>query len=1003
MKKISLLAGSAGLVLSFVLLLIAYKKPKKDGLFYYAYNEKIMLQTVPDKYVIRYADADMAQARVKDAASKSLFTLAEWKDERTALVNLPDARYTAVKNALNQQSGIASITPLYTTAIEKINAAVTNEVLVRFNKGTGKQQIASLEAKFGLTLTSPNDMFNTYAVRPGENALLVANAIQETGQVEFSHPNFYMDVQMHQVPNDTYFGFQWNLHNTGQVINDGHVGTVDADIDAPEAWAKSQGSNAIIVAVLDEGVTPAHPDLPAARQVVLPGSNFSTAIPSNNPSAVGNGNHGNACAGIVAATRNNNEGVAGVAPNVRIMPIKILNPAASNANLALAIDFARNNGAHILSNSWGYGTNNPNFVPAIVTAIQNAVTLGRGGLGCVVVFAAGNTANQVGGNPGFVTFPGNVNIPGVLTVGASSRFDVQANYSPTSSGAVNNQIIDIVAPSHRAYPSQIAGETFEIWSIDIPGATGYNPWPGGTVPPAFGEILPNFGVNNQSYTGRMGGTSAACPEVAGAAALMLSVNPGLTQQRVFDMLIQTADKVGGAYNAQGFNNQMGNGRLNLNRAVSKAGSKPYVKDMPGDAGIEPNPNPTSVYWNSQDIWVCKSGTTCVSHQNPEFGQVNTIRVRVTNGGTVPNMGGGFEVLRVYWAKASTALGWPNPWNGGVLGCVSFPMGGLVGSQNVPVIAAGGSTILNFNWSPPNPNNYSCFGADKSHFCLLARIETTPFASYSFGMTFPETSNLWQNVKNNAPIAWRNVSVENVIPRVAPGGVLTYRTGVLVEGAKFSGRKGNNVNLRLPVPEEEANDPALNYANFYVSLGKLFDPWMAATGGAGDGIEVVYDPETREPLVHILRPNAVIQKIPIQDDEQQMIVLQTEQFKSVDDGKDRVLNIALHDEQDEPIGGEAFVIGKADIPVAEAKTAKQLNDALQAGVKVGVKSRTLTVFTDNQLLRNYELTDLSGNVLKKGPLTGSKQIDASGIPGGMYILNLYDDKRKQQVAKKVMIQ
>lgn len=437
--------------------------------------------------------------------------------------------------------------------------------------------------------------------------------------------------------------------------------------------------------------------------------------------------------------------------------------------------------------------------------------------------------------------------------------------------------------------------------------------------------------------------------------------------------------------------------------TSKVPADLFVADMAGDVGIEPNPNPTSVYWNSQDIWVCKTGATCLAHQNPEFGQTNTIRVKVSNRGGLANIGGGNEVLKVYWAKASTALGWPNPWNGGVLGCVSFPMGGLVGSQNIPVITGGGSTIMNFNWNPPNPNDYSCFGADKSHFCLLARIETNTTAP--FGMTFPETSNLWQNVKNNNNIAWRNVSVEDIFPRVAPGGVVMFRTGVLVEGSRFAGVPYNNVNLHFTVPEDEAQDPAFNFANFYVGLGKYYEGW-AANGSRGTDIELVFDPETREPLVHLLKPDATILNVPVGAADQNAVVLQTEQFRTVDDGKGRTINMGMHDDKDLPVGGEAFILGKVDIIPQEGgvKLKKEPFDAaLQAQVKVGVKERTLTVFTTNEALRNFELQDLSGNLLKKGVLNNAKQIDASGIPGGMYVLNLYDDKRKLQVAKKVMIQ
>ena len=183
------------------------------------------------------------------------------------------------------------------------------------------------------------------------------------------------------------------IHHDGQ-----HTGTIGADIKAVEAWPISMGSSSVVVAVIDEGVTSNHTDLPNTRQVRLNGSNFSTSVPGNDPSPAGNGNHGNACAGIIAATRNNSQGIAGIAPNCKILPIKILNPAASDANIANAINFAKNNGAQIMSNSWGYGTSDPNYIPAIVTAISDAVTNGRGGLGCVMAFAATNTADHVNGS-----------------------------------------------------------------------------------------------------------------------------------------------------------------------------------------------------------------------------------------------------------------------------------------------------------------------------------------------------------------------------------------------------------------------------------------------------------------------------------------------------------------------------------------------------------------------------------------------------------------------------
>lgn len=201
---------------------------------------------------------------------------------------------------------------------------------------------------------------------------------------------------------------------------DGHSGAFDADIDAPEAWASTRGSATITVAVIDQGVTSDHPDLPNSRQLRLNGSNFAAGLDgtsADDPSPTGNGNHGNSCAGLVAATHGNNQGIAGVAPNVRVMPIRI--PVGMNGatpqNFADAINFARQNGADVISNSWGYNSTDQNLFPVIVTAIQNATTQGRvGSRGCVVVFAAGNTANHVVGNAGVVLFPAGVNVAGGL-------------------------------------------------------------------------------------------------------------------------------------------------------------------------------------------------------------------------------------------------------------------------------------------------------------------------------------------------------------------------------------------------------------------------------------------------------------------------------------------------------------------------------------------------------------------------------------------------------------
>lgn len=191
----------------------------------------------------------------------------------------------------------------------------------------------------------------------------------------------------------------------------------------------------------------------------------------NNPAPDGNEAHGMACAGIVAGKQNNSLGITGVAPNCKIMAIKIVNAwgtGTSHGNVARAIDYAWQNGAHVLSNGWGYGSNDPNFFPTIRDAINRALTQGRGGKGSVVVFAAGNTANRARGQYGYVAFPACV--PGVLAVGATDKSNnIQNSPRDTEMG--------VVAPSGSV--SEELGWKYyklrgDVWSTDISGQPGYN-------------------------------------------------------------------------------------------------------------------------------------------------------------------------------------------------------------------------------------------------------------------------------------------------------------------------------------------------------------------------------------------------------------------------------------------------------------------------------------------------------------------------------------------------
>lgn len=195
----------------------------------------------------------------------------------------------------------------------------------------------------------------------------------------------------------------------------------------------------------------------------------------------------------------------------------------------------------------------------------------------------------------------------------------------------------------------------------------------------------------------------------------------------------------------------------------------HMRDTPFDVGVEPNPN-TGSMCRTQDIYVRNTNDGLLAanqgvHQNPEYSTLasNYVYVRVRNRGDQPASG----ELKVYWAFASTGLSWPTDWvshTGSAAGCVATLFGDQITTSSpltITSLAPCAETIIEVPWNVPNPADYACFGSLKSHFCLLARIETSSTSPY--GMTFPEGSGVSTNVRNNNNIVWKNVTVVDDIP------------------------------------------------------------------------------------------------------------------------------------------------------------------------------------------------------------------------------------------------
>jgi hypothetical protein len=181
----------------------------------------------------------------------------------------------------------------------------------------------------------------------------------------------------------------------------------------------------------------------------------------------------------------------------------------------------------------------------------------------------------------------------------------------------------------------------------------------------------------------------------------------------------------------------------------------YIMQNIRDRGEEPNIDPGTMS-ESPDIWIrsLPDGLTNDTTQIPQYISPTSpvyVYVRVRNRGCQASTGN--ETLSLHWAKGSTALTWPSFWNG----TTTAPalMGNLIGTQTIPVTNVGNSTIVVYQWFPPNPDDYNGINADPDLFCLVVRQEST-----NDPMTFPEGADIDQNVRNNNHIVWRNTTVQN---------------------------------------------------------------------------------------------------------------------------------------------------------------------------------------------------------------------------------------------------
>jgi subtilisin family serine protease len=354
---------------------------------------------------------------------------------------------------------------------------IASEELARFHAQQRSRVLYRMESGGGLEVVD---------VPPGDTVPALVARYQASGLVEFAEPDYLRWTTL-TLPDDPMFqdGTLWGLDNHGQGGGKAH-----ADIDAAEAWDVTTSASNIVVAILDTGVRYTHEDLAGNMWVnPLDGGHGTNSFAGTNDPTDDEG-HGTLMAGVIGGVGNNGKGVTGVAWQVRLMACKCFNSSGASSDSAIvgAIDYARLNGARIISASF----DSPNFGAALSNAVQRA---GQGGV--IFVASCGNNSANVDITP---HYPACLDLDNVVSVAYTTRNDALGQYSNYGAAGV-----DLAAPGAGIYST--------------------------------------FFISDSAYLGNayLEGTSYAAAYVSGALALVLATFPGEPYQYAITRVLNGTD------------------------------------------------------------------------------------------------------------------------------------------------------------------------------------------------------------------------------------------------------------------------------------------------------------------------------------------------------------------------------------------------------------------------------------------------------------------------------